>query len=692
MKCTTAAAVRSRSRLGQQRSANAVGARSRPGGRNLRLHEPPGWASLDGTMDVSDPTAPRVLLVDDTPANLTSLVAVLRPIGAELVEARSGPEAIELVAQNWFAAILMDVQMPGMDGFEAATRIRATERGREVPILFLTAIHRGESYAVRGYEVGAADYITKPFDIAVVRARVKAFVDLFRQRDRQRRQHLENALAFAPALVSIFRVSDRSCEFANAALRRLFGQRAVVGSSAEDLGATPEMMALFDRVVATGKPLELTEHVLTVGRVERVFNMTLQPLWDDQGSVDAVVLFAIDVTEPVRARAAVEQARARAEHANRVKDDFLAIASHELRTPLSSILGWAANARRKNASSEVERALGIIERNARTQARLIDDILDVSRIVAGHLRLELAKTDLGAAIAGTVESLRPAAEAKTIALTSKIGDLGLVNADPERIQQVIWNVISNAIKFSADGGHVEVTGVRFVDRVLVQVTDSGEGLDPSSLPHLFEPFWQGDASTTRRHGGLGLGLAIASQIVKAHGGIIRASSEGKGHGTSIAIELPISSASEKDRRATRDHAVTAGENTVNIRLDDLRLLVVDDDEDTRLLLRDIFADHGAVVTCVSSAREALTELQHGRSDVMISDIGMPDVDGFALMRQVRRLSRDEGGHTPAIALTAYSRSEDAVRAIAAGYQLHAVKPVNAAVLLSSVAALAGRRA
>ena len=369
----------------------------------------------------------------------------------------------------------------------------------------------------------------------------------------------------------------------------------------------------------------------------------------------------------------------------------MAIASHELRTPLSSILGWAANARRRNSSDEVDRALGVIERNARAQARLIDDILDISRIVAGQLRLEIASTDLGAAIGGAVESLRPASEAKAITLASHAGDLGAIDADPDRIQQVIWNVISNAIKFTGEGGRVEVTGERFDDRVVLRVTDSGEGIDPSFVPHLFEPFWQGDASTTRRHGGLGLGLAIANKIVRAHGGSIEASSEGKGRGTSMAIALPIRSHPEGEPLG-RPRAVASGPSATEVRLDHLRLLVVDDDEDTRLLLNDILADRGAVVTCVSSAREALTALQRGRLDVMISDIGMPEVDGFALMQQVRRLPRDEGGHTPAIALTAYSRSEDAVRALAAGYQLHAVKPVNAAVLLASIAALAGKRA
>lgn len=451
------------------------------------------------------------------------------------------------------------------------------------------------------------------------------------------------------------------------------------------------MIAMFDRVAATGEPLVLTEHLLNVASVERVLDITLQPLRGDHGRVDAVVSFAIDVTEPVHARRALEQARARAEHASRVKDEFLAIVSHELRTPLSSILGWATNARRRNSSPEVDRALEIIERNACAQARLIDDILDVSRIVAGQLRLEVASTELGGIIGTAVESLRPTLDAKGITLATSVSDLGAINADPERIQQVIWNVLSNAIKFTGAGGRVEIIGERINDRVVVRVVDSGEGLEPAFLPHLFEPFWQGDSSTTRRHGGLGLGLAIATEIVRAHGGSIRAASAGKGQGTSIAIELPVHSHAEGSR-ATSRRSGTTGEYAVDVRLDNLHLLVVDDDEDTRLLLSDILADRGAVVTCVSSAREALDEVRRGLSDIVISDIGMPEVDGFALMQLIRRLPHHEGGDTPAIALTAYSRAEDAVRAIAAGYQLHAAKPVNASVLISSVAALAGKRA
>jgi signal transduction histidine kinase len=270
----------------------------------------------------------------------------------------------------------------------------------------------------------------------------------------------------------------------------------------------------------------------------RVFNITVQPLLDDQGGVDAIMSFAIDVTEAVLARRSLEQARARAEHANRVKDEFLAIVSHELRTPLSSILGWAANARGKKPSADVDRALDIIQRNALSQARLIDDILDVSRIVAGQLRLEMKPTDLSAAVAETVDSLRPTAEAKRIALLTAIDALGTVEADPDRIRQVVWNALSNAIKFTKSGGHVWVEGSRADDGVVLRIADDGEGIDPEFVAVMFEPFRQGDASTTRRHGGLGLGLAIAQQIVRAHQGTIRASSEGKDRGTTVIIELP----------------------------------------------------------------------------------------------------------------------------------------------------------
>jgi CheY-like chemotaxis protein len=302
----------------------------------------------------------------------------------------------------------------------------------------------------------------------------------------------------------------------------------------------------------------------------------------------------------------------------------------------------------------------------------------------------MAQTDLAAAIAGAVDSLRPAASAKGIALSVQMRDLGRIYADADRIQQVIWNLLSNAIKFTSRGGRVEVAASCRGSSAVVRVDDTGEGIDPASIPNLFRPFWQADASTTRSHGGLGLGLAIVSQIVHAHGGTIAAFSDGKGRGTSMVLELPVGSLPEAPTSRTRvSRPALTREPT--FRLDDLRVLVVDDDEDARILLGEIFADRGASVTYASSAFEAIQELRRGHPDIVISDIGMPGMDGLTLMRTIRRLPRDEGGCTPAIALTAHARPDDVDQALAAGFQLHVSKPVDPIALLESVASLLADR-
>ena len=645
-------------------------------------------------MPAIEPRPPRILLVDDVPSNLLALAAVLEPIGAELVQARSGQEALDLVLQNWFAVILVDVQMPGMDGFETAARIRATKHGRQVPIMFLTAIHRDEHNVLKGYDAGAADYITKPFDVTIVRARVRAFVDLFRQREQQRRERLEIALEFAPALVLIVRVPGYVCEFANASYRRAFEGRDVVGSTLAELGAMTELIGLLDGVALSGNSLALTDFAAQFpsGRAskgERIFNVTLQPLRDNDDRLEAIVVFAVEVTDQVRIRRELEAAREEAVRANHAKDEFLAIVSHELRTPLSSILGWAILGRRRHPPAECDRALEIIERNARTQARLVDDILDLSRIIGGKLRLDLARTDVAAAITGAVDSLRPAADAKGVILSAEIGGLGFAELDADRLQQVVCNLLSNAIKFTSRGGRVELTASCRGPSIVVRVTDTGEGIDPSSIANLFRPFWQGDSSSTRRQGGLGLGLAIVSQIVQAHGGTVTASSEGKGRGTSMVVELPVGFPPEVPTGRTRIRR-TMARTEPQLRLDDLKLLVVDDDEDARLLVGEIFTERGACVTCASSAFEAIGELRRGHPDVIISDIAMPGMDGFTLMREIRRLSPDEGGCTPAIALTAHARADDVDRAIDAGFQLHASKPVDPAAL-ARIGRFAGRQ-
>ncbi len=385
--------------------------------------------------------------------------------------------------------------------------------------------------------------------------------------------------------------------------------------------------------------------------------------------------------------------RAEAELASRSKDEFLATVSHELRTPLNAILGWTVTLRGRKPPEEMDRALAVVERNARAQAKLIEDVLDVSRIISGKLALNLGPTKVADVVRAAIETVTPAAEAKQIVMTAHVEDESLtITADPDRTQQIVWNLLSNAVKFTPKGGSVSVHVRRDGSDVRLRVTDTGEGIRPSVLPLVFEAFRQGDASTTRRHGGLGLGLAIVKQLVTAHGGSVRAESEGPGRGATFVVDLPARSAVPAVGRPAQRSASTEGSPVATSapRIEGLRLLVVDDEQDALDLVGDVLREYGAEVHVASSADEALAKMAEVRPDVIVSDIGMPGVDGYALIRRVRMLSPGEGGRTPAVALTAYAGSEDARRAFAAGYQRHATKPVEPAHLATLVANLGGR--
>ncbi len=393
------------------------------------------------------------------------------------------------------------------------------------------------------------------------------------------------------------------------------------------------------------------------------------------------------------ARVKEGQLRVGAELANRAKDEFLATISHELRTPLNAILGWTTIARRRRVPDDVERALSIVERNARVQAKLIEDVLDTSRIISGKLALTLAATNVAEVVAAALESVAPAAEAKSIAITAETPDPSLtIAADAERLQQIVWNLVSNAVKFTPKGGQVALRASREGSDVCISVSDSGEGIRSSVLPLVFERFHQADASITRRHGGLGLGLSIVKQLVVAHGGTVSAESEGEGKGATFTVRLPARSAVPAVRSVSSASAQPVDLRAVTDapRLDGLRLLVLDDEEDARELVGEVLRAQGAEVHLAGSAREALARFGDVRPDVIVSDIGMPEVDGFAFIRQIRALASDRGGRTPAVALTAYVRDEDREKAFAAGYQMHVAKPVEPAHLATVVASL-GRR-
>ena len=395
------------------------------------------------------------------------------------------------------------------------------------------------------------------------------------------------------------------------------------------------------------------------------------------------------------ATATAEQARFQAEEANRIKDQFLAVVSHELRTPLSPILTWARLLRTKPESREnLEQGLATIERAARTQAQIVEDLLDVSRIVSGKLRLDVRPIELPPVIEAALDAVRPAAEAKGIRLQATLDpNAGPVSGDPERLQQVFWNLLSNAIKFTPKGGRAGVVLERVDSHVAVTVSDTGCGVAADKLPHLFERFWQADGGTARAHGGLGLGLAIVRHLVELHGGAVEAHSDGLDLGASFRVLLPVRVATA-DTFAAREHPSAMREVPLVdgslTRLEGKRVLIVDDDEDTVRTLEVLLLLQGAEVRTASSARQGLAVLGEWLPHVLLSDIGMPEMDGYAFIAEVRALAPERGGRVPAIALTAYARVEDRVRVLSSGFEMHLTKPVDPAELLAVVATVARR--
>ena len=424
-------------------------------------------------------------------------------------------------------------------------------------------------------------------------------------------------------------------------------------------------------------------------------------LKDERGQLVSVLSLVLDVTarrsaEDERAASLVRErdARRHAEEADRLKDEFLATLSHELRTPLTSILGWSSMIR----NGEVEgpsaaRAIETIERNARSQARLIDDLLDVSRIITGNLRLDLHPLNFAPIVDAALDALRPTADAKGIRLQTRFfPEECLVKGDPNRLRQVIWNLLSNAIKFTQGGGSVQIDLHCVESTARLSVSDTGEGIAAEFLPYVFDRFRQAEGSISRKQGGLGLGLAVVRHLVELHGGRISAESEGLGKGSVFTVDLPLAQERRDPARAEerRREVERRRSRSDSIRLDGLHVLLVEDDEDSRKLLGTMLKRYGARVTSTMSAKEALRVFEGELPDLLISDIGMPDEDGYELIRKLRSAPPDKGGLTPAIALTGYASRKDRERALTAGYQQHIAKPVEQADIITAVAALVGR--
>ena len=387
-------------------------------------------------------------------------------------------------------------------------------------------------------------------------------------------------------------------------------------------------------------------------------------------------------------------ARGEAERASQMKDEFLATLSHELRTPLSSILGWSQVLRNgARSEADLQKGLDIIERNARVQTQLIEDLLDMSRIISGKVRMDIQPVEPLSFIEAAIETVRPAAEAKGIRLEKVLDPSGIpISGDPSRLQQVVWNLLSNAIKFTPRDGKVQVVLETVNSHVEIHVTDTGMGIEPRFLDHVFERFRQADASTTRRYGGLGLGLAIVKHLVELHGGSVRVRSEGTNRGATFTVSLPLMAVRREagDGRVHPRSPVAVPLDLKGVDLTGVKVLIVDDQIDARDLVARVLSDCNAQVLTAGNAEDALALVQSERPNVLVSDIGMPDVDGFELLRRIRALGESRGGKVPAIALTAFARSEDRTRALRSGFLVHVAKPVEPSELIASVASVAGR--
>ena len=590
----------------------------------------------------------NILLVDDHSENLLTLRAILDSLGGNLIEAHSGEEALRCLLEQDFAVILLDVQMPGMDGFETAALIRQRPRSQHTPIIFLTAFTTSDTMVVKGYSLGAVDYLLKPIEPAILKSKVAVFIELYQK---------------------------------TAALKRQATQLEESHAEIHQLNA-----GLDQRVRERTLQLEVTNHQLENEIAER-----------KRTEAEREQLLARE-----------QEARAEAEAANRIKDEFLAVLSHELRTPLSPILGWTRILRSsKLDAAATDRALETIERNAQLQTQLIEELLDVSRILQGKMILDARPVDLASTIEAAVETVRLAANAKSIGIQTAIEpNVGQVLGDPTRLQQVVWNLLSNAIKFTPKAGRVEVRLERIQTSAQIRVSDTGNGIEPEFLPHIFEYFRQADSTTTRLFGGLGLGLAIVRHLVELHGGIVQAASPGEGQGSTFVVQLPLLRSSQEEVRenSTPSSLTPQGESgridfhgsseesspqlppESSLSLNGLRVLLVDDEPDNREFLICVLEQYDAVVRAAASGAEALKTILEWQPAILVSDIGMPEMDGYELIRQVRALPLQRG-QIPVIALTAYAGEVDRQRALSAGFNQHVAKPVDPDQLVAVVVGL-----
>lgn len=628
----------------------------------------------------------HILAVDDDPAALYATGRVLRAAGYEVTTATTGNGA--LAAAAGADLVVLDVNLPDLDGFEVCRRLRARAETARLPVLHLSATFTQPSDRVVGLEAGADGYLTRPVEPQVLIATVRTL--LYARRAEALRLGLDARLRtmfeLAPTGIAILdhafsytSVNAAYCGLLACPSRELLGQPLIASPGS---GWDALLMSVRSSLDETGRwqgelPLQRADG--TVLRIEwRVARETL---------TGAHLLLATDVTgrlqheqERERLLESERAARAEAERGNRLKEEFLATLSHELRNPLNAILGWAqVVAMSADLTPQLREAIDSIQRNGKLQASMIGDLLDFASITFGKMRVVLSSVDPYAAVRGAIDIMRPAAAARQVELRSEFEPERLiVQADPERLQQIVWNLLSNAIKFSTRGGTVSVHARRRGDSFELTVTDRGQGIASEFLPHVFERFSQADATTTRRVGGLGIGLAIVRRLVDMQGGTIEASSPGRDQGATFTLRMPLQ---DSDAAAPDDP-----QRLDTLGLSDAIVLLVEDDDDARELTRRILSERGVRVVEAGSAHEALERIEGSGANLLITDIGMAGQDGYELLATLRDRAYDAGS-LPAIALTAFARPEDREAALNAGFQAHLVKPVDAQLLIGAVARL-----
>jgi signal transduction histidine kinase/DNA-binding response OmpR family regulator len=741
----------------------------------------------------------NVLLVDDKAENLLALESVLEELGQNLIRSSSAREALRHLLLEDFALILLDVQMPGLSGFELAELIRERERTQHTPIIFISAESINEQFIFKGYSLGAVDYLTKPIDPEILKSKVRFFSKLFLQKDQIRKQaadlseantrldELNAALEERVRLRTIeLEKANRELEAEIAERRRSESRLATEHAITRELALATDLEAAIRGIlkvfivnsnasVATrwsiskdGRSIRPSEVEIAAGKEETLAAFvsetkqanfqfgtglpgevwaTKSPVWIPStyqstnfpragraaaaglftavgfpikigGEVCGVIeFFASELDEPdtkmlemldvvgseigqFLQRKQIEEEREallvrekllreEAENANRMKDEFLATLSHELRTPLNSILGWSQIILGDMVDGDgMKTALETIHRNATAQAQLIEELLEASRLITGKILLNLEPTNIVPVIENAIDIVRPRAAAKNIEITTEFESRErAITSDSTRLQQMVWNLLTNAIKFTPNGGRIDVATDIKNGNVRIIIKDSGMGISPEFLPFVFDRFRQQDSTSTRRHDGLGLGLAIVRHLAELHGGEVEAESDGEEMGSTFIISLPVAQ-SERSVESVPAYVVEDdhdnGQHQSNDLLKDVLIHVVDDDVDSCNLLKFAFGLRGARVNTSNSAADAYRTISEEPPDILLADINMPDEDGYSLIKRVRELNSQNGIDFPAIALTAMAREEDSDRAVLAGFRMHVPKPVEIEELTATI--------